>query len=97
MSPARLSFFDKLDAELSKIEPFFIEKEGEARKRSEQLREQLEELKDHRRLFHVTGSFALYCMLRTERYLRRRMLTRRLKPQCLFLLFRSLGRTSQSG
>jgi hypothetical protein len=54
-------------------------------------------LKDHRRLFHVTGSFVLYCMLRTERYLWRRMLTRGLNPQYLFLLFRSLGRTSQSG
>ena len=97
MSPARLSFFDKLNAELSKIESFFIEKEGEARKRSSQLREQLEELKDHRRLFHVTGSFVLYCMLRTERYFRRRMLTRRLNLQCLFLLFHSLDRMSRSG
>lgn len=97
MSPVRLSFFDKLNAELSKIESFFIEKEGEARKRSSQLREQLEELKDHRRLFHVTWSFVLYCMLRTKRYLRRRMPTQRLNLQCLFLLFPSLGRTSQSG
>jgi len=52
MSPVRLAFFDKLNMELSKIESFFIEREGEARTRSCQLREQLEELKDHRRLFH---------------------------------------------
>jgi hypothetical protein len=57
MSPVRLAFFDKLDMELSKIESFFVEREGEARTRSCQLREQLEELKDHRRLFHVSGSF----------------------------------------
>jgi xenotropic and polytropic retrovirus receptor 1 len=68
MSPVRLSFFDKLNAELSKVEPFFIEREGEARKRSAQLREQLEELNDHRRLFHVTKSFVIYSMLWAEGY-----------------------------
>jgi hypothetical protein len=57
MSPVQLEFFNKLNAELSKIESFFIEKEAEARVRSLQLRGQLEELKDHRRLFHVTWSF----------------------------------------
>jgi len=57
MSPVRLAFFDKLNMELSKIESFFIEREGEARTRSCQLRQQLEELKDHRRLFHVSGFF----------------------------------------
>ena len=57
MSPVQLAFFDKLNAELSKVESFFIHREGEGRTRSLQLREQLEELKDHRRLFHVTESF----------------------------------------
>jgi SPX domain len=68
MSPVRLSFFDKLNAELSKVESFFIEREGEGRKRTLQLKEQLEELKDHRRLFHVIGCFVLYCMPYTEGY-----------------------------
>ncbi|KAI9507586.1 SPX domain-containing protein [Russula earlei] len=52
MSPVRLAFFDKLNAELSKVECFFNEREAEARVRSSQLRGQLDELKDHRRLFH---------------------------------------------
>ena len=54
MSPVQLEFFNKLNAELSKIESFFLEREAEARARSLQLRGQLEELKDHRHLFHVT-------------------------------------------
>jgi hypothetical protein len=53
MLPVWLAFFDKLDAELSKVEAFFIERESEACTHSSQLGEQLEELKDHRRLFHV--------------------------------------------
>ena len=62
LSPVQLAFFDKLNAELSKVESFFIDREGEGRTRSLQLREQLEELKDHRRLFHVTESFvSLLC------------------------------------
>ena len=57
MSPIQLEFFNKFDAELSKVESFFIEREAEARERSIQLRGQLEELQDHRRLFHVNSSF----------------------------------------
>jgi SPX domain len=57
MSSFQVEFFNKLNAELSKIESFFIERESEARVRSLQLRGQLEELKDHRRLFHVTWSY----------------------------------------
>lgn len=57
MSPIQLEFFDKFNAELSKVESFFIEREAEARERSLQLRGQLEELKGHRHLFHVSSSF----------------------------------------
>jgi hypothetical protein len=57
MSPIQLEFFNKFNAELSKVESFFIEREAEARERTMQLRGQLEELKDHRRLFHVSSSF----------------------------------------
>jgi SPX domain len=55
MSPVELEFFDKFNLELSKVDHFFIEREIEARLRSLELREQLEELKDHQRLFHVTS------------------------------------------
>jgi hypothetical protein len=57
MSPIQLEFFNKLNAELSKVESFFIERETEAREHSLQLRGQLEELKDHRHLYHVSSSF----------------------------------------
>ncbi|KAH9973866.1 SPX domain-containing protein [Lactifluus volemus] len=49
MSPVELEFFDKLNLELSKVDHFFIEREAEARVRSLELREQLEELKNHQR------------------------------------------------
>jgi SPX domain len=55
MSPVELEFFDKLNLELSKVDHFFIEREAEARVRSLELREQLEELKNHQRVFHVTS------------------------------------------
>jgi hypothetical protein len=57
MSPPQLAFVDKLDSELSKVDSFFIKREAEARARSLRLKEQLGELKDHRRLFHVTEFF----------------------------------------
>jgi hypothetical protein len=57
MSPIQLEFFNKFNAELSKVESFFIEREAEARERTVQLRGQLEELKNHRRLFYVSSSF----------------------------------------
>ncbi|KAI9438622.1 SPX domain-containing protein [Lactarius indigo] len=52
MPPAQLAFIDKLDSELSKVESFFIQRVAEARTRGLRLKEQLGELKDHRRLFH---------------------------------------------
>jgi hypothetical protein len=67
MSPLQLAFVNKLNQELSKVEHFFIERETEARVRSLELQEQLEELKGHRRLYHVTGSspisFFFYVLL----------------------------------
>ncbi|KAI9458649.1 hypothetical protein BJY52DRAFT_417310 [Lactarius psammicola] len=54
MPPVQLAFIDKLNSELYKIESFFIKREAEARARSLRLKEQLGELKDHRRLFHDT-------------------------------------------
>ena len=53
MSSIQLAFIDKLNSELSKVDSFFIKQEAEACARSLRLKEQLEELKDHRRLFHV--------------------------------------------
>lgn len=48
------SFFDKLDLEVAKIEQFFVARELEARTRMSELKEQLHELRDHRKLFHVS-------------------------------------------
>lgn len=60
MPPVQLAFMDKLNAELSKVESFFIKRVAESRARSLRLKEQLGELKDHRRLFHVT-EFSSLC------------------------------------
>lgn len=69
MSPIQLEFFNKLNSELSKVESFFIERETEARERSMQLRGQLEELKDHRHLFHVSSSFiSSFASFRPEKF-----------------------------
>lgn len=54
MPPVQLAFMDKLDTELSKVESFFIKRVAESRAHSLRLKEQLGELKGHRRLFHVT-------------------------------------------
>ncbi|KIP07309.1 hypothetical protein PHLGIDRAFT_42215, partial [Phlebiopsis gigantea 11061_1 CR5-6] len=47
------AFFDKLDNELDKVEAFYLEREKEMRARTTTLKAQLQELQDHRRLFHV--------------------------------------------
>jgi hypothetical protein len=60
MPPVQLAFMDKLDSELSKVESFFIQRVAESRARSLRLKEQLGELKDHRRLFHVTEFSSFY-------------------------------------
>jgi len=57
MPPVQLAFIQKLNSELSKVEAFFIKREAEAHARSLRLKEQLKELKDHRRLFHVPKVF----------------------------------------
>lgn len=42
-----------LDAELDKIETFYVEREEEMQERAKVLRKQLAELGKHRQLFHV--------------------------------------------
>ncbi len=90
MPPVQLAFIDKLNSELSKIESFFIKREAEARARSLRLKEQLGELKDHRRLFHVTefSSFHFFC---GAELFENRMLTRgpTITLRCPF--FRPIG------
>lgn len=60
LTPTQRKFFDKLDLELEKIETFYLDREKDARQRSEALRVQLHELRDHRRVFYV--SYAM-CVL----------------------------------
>lgn len=87
MSPIQLAFIDKLDSELSKVDSFFIKREAEARARSLRLKDQLGELKDHRRLFHVTEFSSLhFCSAELFEY---RMLTRGLTITLPF--FRPIG------
>ncbi|KAJ7100198.1 SPX domain-containing protein [Mycena belliarum] len=53
LSPPELAFFSTLDAELDKIETFYIARQGEMHLRTKLLEDQLDELAEHRRLFHV--------------------------------------------
>ena len=59
-SPIELNFFKLLDAELEKVESFYLDREKEMQERTVLLREQLNELNDHRKLFYVgCASFVL--------------------------------------
>ena len=52
LTPLERQFFEKLDKELEKVEKFYSDREHEAMIKAAALKEQLRELKDHRRLFH---------------------------------------------
>jgi hypothetical protein len=54
LSPPELAFFSTLDAELDKIETFYLARENEMKIRTELLGQQLNELAEHRKLFNVT-------------------------------------------
>ncbi|KAF9525090.1 EXS family-domain-containing protein, partial [Crepidotus variabilis] len=52
LTPHEVSFFTLLDAQLDKVESFYLEREKEMLARGQMLQLQLRELQDHRRLFH---------------------------------------------
>lgn len=54
LSPLEQEFFEAVDRELIKVENFYREREREALIRSAVIKEQLNELRDHRRIFHVS-------------------------------------------
>ncbi|WWD03630.1 hypothetical protein V865_001685 [Kwoniella europaea PYCC6329] len=45
-------FFDLLEHELDKVENFYVAREGEAMRRAHDLRDQLRELAEHRKIYH---------------------------------------------
>jgi xenotropic and polytropic retrovirus receptor 1 len=49
----QVQFFEALDRELFKVENFYREREKDAIAQSAIIKKQLDELKDHRRTFHV--------------------------------------------
>jgi hypothetical protein len=53
LPPLQVQFFEALDRELTKVENFYRERENDAIVRSAIIKEQLDELKDHRKIFHV--------------------------------------------
>lgn len=63
MTPLQIQFFEALDMELAKVQSFYREREKDALMRSGLIKEQLNELKDHRRIFHVCRPFILYLAL----------------------------------
>ncbi|PPQ86656.1 hypothetical protein CVT25_006840 [Psilocybe cyanescens] len=52
LSPQEVSFFILLDAQLDKVESFYLAREQEMLTRGHMLKIQLDELQDHRKLFH---------------------------------------------
>jgi hypothetical protein len=54
LSPLERDFFNSLDCEVAKVDQFFIARERDALLRVSALREQLHELKHHRKLFYVS-------------------------------------------
>jgi ubiquitin len=55
LPPIHLAFFTYLDRQLEQIDSFYLEREKEAQARSKALEIQLRELKDHRKIFYVSG------------------------------------------
>jgi hypothetical protein len=54
LSPVHLTFFSFLDAQLKKIERFYLEKEKESRTQNKKLEIQLRKLEYHRQIFDVS-------------------------------------------
>lgn len=59
LSPVEFEFFQVLDGELDKVEKFFLARQKEAVIFSSMLNEQLRELKQHRKLYHVGSPLSL--------------------------------------
>ncbi|PVF97400.1 SPX-domain-containing protein [Serendipita vermifera] len=53
MTPLECQFFEALDKELRKVVDFYREREKEALVRVSVIKEQLDDLKDHRKIFHA--------------------------------------------
>jgi len=53
MSPLEVQFIDAMDKELDKVQDFYQERQKDALVRSALIKEQLNELKDHRKIFCV--------------------------------------------
>jgi hypothetical protein len=60
LPPVQAEFFETLDRELIKVESFYREREEEATARSAIIKEQLEELKDQRKIFHVCALYSAF-------------------------------------
>lgn len=52
LAPDEQAFFDFLDKELQKVESFYLARQADALRRGEELRAQLRELAEHRRVYH---------------------------------------------
>lgn len=52
LNPEERAFFDHLDKQLDKVENFYSAREHEATRRFSQLKDQLDALAEHRRIFH---------------------------------------------
>ncbi|KAJ7359368.1 hypothetical protein DFH08DRAFT_686474, partial [Mycena albidolilacea] len=60
LSPLELAFFTTLDAELEKIEAFYVARENEMKVHTQLLELQLNELDEHKRLFDVLSFLMIW-------------------------------------
>jgi len=81
LPPLHIAFFTYLDKQLEKIDTFYSEREKEAQARSKELEIQLRELKDHRKIFYVSGlTFLFQVCVRPDTMLSKRKHIRTLAP-----------------
>jgi xenotropic and polytropic retrovirus receptor 1 len=62
LTPLERQYFEALDKELRKVSDFYREREKEALIRVSIIKEQLNDLKDHRKIFHVGILITCYSM-----------------------------------
>lgn len=53
LSPLEMAFFNHLDAQLEKVESFYLTREREAEEKGKLLQDQIQELMEHKKVFMV--------------------------------------------
>ena len=81
LTPQELAFFSMIDAQLDKVESFYLAKEKEMVARSCVLLNQLEDLKDHREMFVCHFLFSLVWVINNSMVDIRKPIPKKGRPQ----------------